>query len=56
MIAETHFALISEHCDFGEGKKMKKIRIKYILYNSYVPLSEDMVLELQSHPKRRCLS
>ena len=46
MIPETHFASISEHCDFGEGKKMKKKkRIKYILYNSYVPLTEDMVLE-----------
>ena len=41
-----HFALISELCDFGEGKKVKKNTYgKYILYNSYVPLTGDMVLE-----------
>ena len=39
------FALIRELCDFGDGKKVKKIKIKYILYNSYVPLKGDMVLE-----------
>ena len=32
MIPETHFALISEHCDFGEGKKMKKKNVSNIFY------------------------
>ena len=41
-----HFALTSDLRDFGEGKKVKKKKhIKYILYNSYVPLTGDMVLE-----------
>ena len=42
-----HFALTSDLRDFGEGKKVKKKKkhIKYILYNSHVPLTGDMVLE-----------